>query len=145
MNRKNIITQGSQPKQAIPLVLPSTPRPSGACSCGCSEVRAELSHNSTHYAAWRCTECDRFRGWIPKPPNTTATQTENELIDKLLTSGKLTAWELQFGESLKEYRKRSPKQKEKLAQIAKRLGFDGQHGQIAAGSGSHLFTEGGEG
>lgn len=144
MKPESIITQGSQPKQAIPLILPCTPRPSGVCSCGGSDFRAELSHNSTHYAAWRCTGCKRFRGWIPKPTSLTALQAENELIRKLLDSGKLNDWELGFCQSIKEQRKRSPKQKEKLAQIAKRLGFDGQHGQIASNS-SHLFSKGGEG
>jgi hypothetical protein len=144
-NFEPIIPQGSQIKKAIPLVLPSTPKPSSPCSCGCTEVRAELSHNSTHYAAWRCTECGRFRGWIPKPKTLTALQAENELIRKLLDSGKLNDRELEFCQSIKGQKKLSPRQRLKLEEIAKRLGFDGQHGQIA-GCGSHLHqSEGGEG
>ena len=81
MQYKFIIPQGSQPKQAIPQVLPSTPKPSKPCSCGCNELQEVLSDNSTHYTSWRCTECDRFRGWIPKPTNLTVTQAENELIE----------------------------------------------------------------
>ena len=125
MNTVPIITQTSQLKQVTPLISPSTPKPSSPCSCGCSEVRALLSDNSTHYAAWRCTECRRFRGWIPKPTNLTAQQTENELISGLLASGKLNNWELGFCQSLKGQKKRSPKQKEKLHAIASKYAEKG--------------------
>jgi hypothetical protein len=121
MKEKTIIPQGLQPKQAvspIPLVLPSTPRPSKPCSCGCSEVKAVPSGNSTHYARWNCCNCARFRGWIPKPTNLTATQTSDELIDKLLASGHLNDWEIGFCQSLKSQKKRNFRQREKLCQIA---------------------------
>jgi hypothetical protein len=144
MKRTFIIPQASQPKQTIPLISPHTPKPSNPCSCGCSEVQAELSKNSTHYAAWHCCECRRFRGWIPKSTNLTAHQAENELISKLLASEKLNDWELGFCESIKNQKNRSPKQKQKLREIAERLGLTGQR-QIA-GSSSHLFcAQGGEG
>lgn len=141
MQHRFIIPQGSQPKQAIPLVLPSTPRPSSPCSCECSKVHAVLSDNATHYASWRCIGCDRFRGWIPKPSTLTAQQTEDELIDRLLSSDLLNPWEREFCLSLKGQTKRSPKQREKLREIAENLGLNGQE-QIAGG-GSHLFSEGG--
>ena len=120
-----------EPKQAIPLVLPSTPKSFSPCGCGCSEVHAVLSENATHYASWQCTGCDRFKVWIPKPTNLTATQTENELIDRLLASGKLNDWEIGFCRRLRGQRKRSPKQKAKLVEITLRV--------------THLFSEGGEG
>ncbi len=142
MYRKSIITQGTQPKQAIPLVLPSTPEPSNPCGCGCIEVRAVLSENSTHYASWHCTDCDRFRGWIPKPTNLTATQTEDEQIDRLLACGRLNDWEIGFCQSIKRLKIQTPGHKEKLREITENLGLGGQ-GQIASRS-SHLLT-GGEG
>lgn len=145
MKLKYIIPQGSQPKQAIPLVLPSTPKPSSPCGCGCSEVRTILSENSIHYASWRCVECDRFRGWIPKPTSLTAQQTSDELIDKLLASGKLNDWELGFCQSLKSQRKYSPRQKEKLRAIANRLGQGQGQEQIAGAASAHLLQKkGGE-
>jgi hypothetical protein len=81
MQYRFIITQSSQPEQPIPLIIPSTPRPASPCGCGCNEVLSIISDNTTHYASWRCVECDRFREWIPKPTNLTATQAENELIE----------------------------------------------------------------
>lgn len=135
MHCKFIIPQGSQPKQAIPLVLPSTQKPSSPCGCGCSEVKAVPSGNSTHYARWNCCNCERFRGWVPKPTNLTATQAEDELIDRLLACGRLNDWEIGFCRSLKGQKKRSPRQKEKLQEIAKRLRLNGQE-QIAWGDGS---------
>lgn len=135
MKLKYIIPQGSQPKQAIPLVLPSTPKPSSLCSCGCIEVKAAPSGNTKHYARWNCCNCKRFRGWIPKPSTLTAQQTSDELIDKLLASGHLNDWETKFCRRLKTQRKCSPRQKEKLQEIAKRLRLNG-HEQIARGDGS---------
>jgi hypothetical protein len=144
MHRSFIIPQASQPTPATPLISTHTPKPSFPCSCGCSEVLLKLSENSTHYAAWHCTECNRFRGWVPKPSNLTAQHAENELISRLLASGSLNDWELGFCESLKNQKNRSLKQKQKLREIAKRLGLTGQE-QIA-GSSSQLFcAEGGEG
>jgi hypothetical protein len=142
MNRRIIIPQALQPKQTIALVLPSTLKPSFPCNCGCSEVRGELSENSTHYAAWHCTECGRFRGWIPKPTTLTAQHAENELISRLLASENLNDWKLGFCESLKNQKNRSPKQKQKLREIALKLG---QAQEQRAESGSHLFSQGGEG
>jgi hypothetical protein len=118
MKRTFIIPQTSQPKQAIPLISPHTPKPSNPCSCECLEVQAVLSDNTTHYASWRCTSCERFRGWIPKPTSLTAQQTEDELINRLLASEKLNDWELGFCESIKNQKNRSPKQKQKLREIA---------------------------
>jgi hypothetical protein len=127
MKHTIIIPQASQPKQAIPLVLPSTPKPSFPCDCGCSETQAVSSGNSTHYASWHCTECGRFRGWVAKPTNLTAQQVENELISRLLASEKLNDWEHRFCQNLKDLRKRSPRQKETLQKIASRKGVS-HHG-----------------
>jgi hypothetical protein len=139
MKHKIIVPQSPQPKQAIPLVLPTTSKPASPCSCGCSEVLALLSDNTTHFAAWRCRRCDRFRGWIPKPKTMSAQQTENELIKTLLASEKLNDWEIWFCLDIKGLKKRHPNQRAKLQEIAKRLG-------VSANTlgGSHLFTEGGE-
>lgn len=146
MKYELIILQGSQPeqepKQATPLVLPSTPKPSSPCGCGCSEVRAVLSENSTHYASWHCTDCDRFRGWVRKPTRLTAARSEDELIDALLASGRLNDWEIRFCQSIKRLKNRTPGQKEKLREIVENLGLGG-HKQVADTS-AHLFTEGGE-
>jgi hypothetical protein len=139
-NFEPIIPQASKPKQAITLVLPSTPKPSNPCECGCLEVKAVASGNTKHYARWNCCNCARFRGWVRKPTNLTATQTENELIDVLLASGRLNNWEIRFCRSIKGRKERSPRQREKLLQIANRLGGQKQ----IADSGSHLLT-GGEG
>lgn len=125
MKTNSIIPHTSQPKQPIPLVLPATPRPSNPCSCGCSKVHPVLSDNSAHYAAWHCTECDRFRGWIKKPKNLTAQQADDELISKLLACGRLNDWEFWFCQSIKDVKNRSPKQKAKLREIASQAGMGG--------------------
>ncbi len=81
---------------------------------------------------------------MAKPANLTALHTENELINRLLASEKLNDWELGFCERITTVKNRSPKQKQKLREIAERLGLPGQR-QIA-GSSSHLFcAQGGEG
>src|SRR3569832_470619 len=122
MKRNTIVTQRLQSSQPIPLILSSTPKPSGSCSCGCSEVHAQLCDNTVHYASWRCVECRSFRGWVPKPTNLTAKHDEDKLIEALLSSGLLNNWESTFCQSLKEHRKRSPRQREILQAIAKKLG-----------------------
>lgn len=115
---KNLIVGGEQNNKT--LILSSTPKPSGSCNCGCSEVVSVLCDNNIQYASWRCTQCQQFRGWIPKPATLTAQETENALIEKLLASGRLNDWEYGFCQSLKENRKRSPKQRDKLHAIANR-------------------------
>jgi hypothetical protein len=150
MQYELIVPQASKQNQAIPLVLPSTPKPSSPCGCGCSEVKAVPSGNTKHYARWNCCNCARFRGWVRKPTNLTATQAENKLIDTLLASGRLNNWEIGFCQSVKGQKERTPRQKRKLEEISKRLGISanrlgGQEQEQIADSSSHLFTEGGEG
>lgn len=149
MKLKHIIAQCTQPKQAIPLAVPSTPKHSIPCSCGCIKVKAVPNGNTEYYARWNCCNCARFRGWIRKPTSLTAQQTENELIGRLLTSGKLTAWEIGFCHSVKGQKKRSPRPKRKLEEISKRLGISanrlGGQEQIAGAASAHLLSfEGGE-
>jgi hypothetical protein len=55
---------------------------------------------------------------VPKPANLTAQHAENELISRLLGSGSLNDWKLGFCESIKNQKNRSPKQKQKLREIA---------------------------
>jgi hypothetical protein len=124
-NFEPIIPQVSQPKQAIPLVLSSTPKPSSPCGCGCLEVKAVPRGNTKHYARWNCCNCERFQGGVPKPTNLTATQAENELIDTLLASGRLNNWEIGFCQSVKGLKTRNIKQRAKLQEIATRHAAQG--------------------
>ncbi len=99
--------------------------------CFCQEFSLGAG-TPTHYASVRCAECDRFIRWLPHPQNHEAHGDENALIDRLLSCDRLNAWERKFCQSLKGLRKRSPRQRLKLLQIAER-------------SSSHLFSQGGEG
>jgi hypothetical protein len=91
-------------------------------SCGSIEVRFKPSETS-HHGSWHCSQCEAFRGWVRKPENVARVEQENQLIDKLLErSDGLTSWERLFLKSVKETRKRSPKQRQKLNLIASRLG-----------------------
>jgi hypothetical protein len=123
MHRKSIIPQGTQPKQAISLVFSYPPKLSSFCVCKCLKVKAVYSSKTIHYARWNCCNGERFRGWVPKPTNLTATQAENQLIDKLLASGRLNNWEIGFCWSVKGQKERGRRPLEKLEAIATRLGI----------------------
>jgi len=79
------------------------------------------SGTATHYASLRCSECDRFIRWLPHPKTYEAHGDENVLIDKLIACDQLNPWERKFCLSIKNLKKRTPKQRAKLNQIANRL------------------------
>ena len=104
-------------------VLPENKTDFSACpSCWSTEAYAALSQ-TIHWGEWRCVMCARHRGWIQNPANTVKWENENQLIDRLLQTGQLNTWEKMFCRSVKQTRKRSPRQIEKLSQIASRLGI----------------------
>jgi hypothetical protein len=90
--------------------------------CNATEVRAEES-DTIHWAQWRCVGCDSHRGWIEHPHNAAKRESQNQLIDKILDCGSLNGWESLFCRSVKETKKRSPKQIQKLRQMASRIGI----------------------
>jgi hypothetical protein len=90
--------------------------------CWATEGYAALSQ-TVHWGEWKCAMCDRHRGWIQNPANTLKWENENQLIDRLLQTGQLNVWERMFCQSVRQTRKRSPRQIEKLSQIASRLGI----------------------
>ncbi len=85
---------------------------------------------ATHYASLKCDECDRFIQWLPHPKNHEIYCDENTLIDRLLASGKLNAWERGFTENLKRQKKRTPKPKITIQEIAGRLGIEASESSI---------------
>jgi hypothetical protein len=90
--------------------------------CWGTEAYAAPSQ-TIHWGVWRCVTCDRHRGWIDNPANTAKRENENQLIDRVLQTGRLNTWERMFCQSVKQTRKRSPRQIEKLTQIASKLGI----------------------
>jgi hypothetical protein len=104
-------------------VLPENKTDFSPCpDCWTTEAYAAPSQ-TVHWAEWKCLMCDRHRGWIQNPANTLKWENENQLIDRLLQTGQLNVWERMFCQSVKQTRKRSPRQIEKLSQIASRLGI----------------------
>lgn len=110
-----------QNSETLVLVASQTRKPTSQCRCGSTQVKGVLSGNSTHYGKWNCSNCDRFRRWIENPQTATRRASENQIIDRLLATGHLNDWEIQFCQSIRDRKKRSPKQKEKLQKIAERL------------------------
>jgi hypothetical protein len=103
--------------------LPENKTDFSACpSCWSTEGYASFSE-TIHWAQWQCVMCDRHRGWIESPTNAAKRENENQLIDRVLQTGRLKAWERMFCQSVKQTRKRSPRQIEKLTQIASKLGI----------------------
>ena len=109
------VQQSAEPRIFVHL---NSPRPLASCPCGCNQVRAAASDTSVHYAAWRCINCDKWRGWVEKPYSATKRLSENQLIEQLLDCGRLSDWETQFCQNLKGCKKRSPRQLKKLEEIA---------------------------
>ena len=96
-----------------------------ACpTCWSTEACAVFSE-TIHWAEWECIVCGRHRGWIENPANAAKRETENQLIDQLLQKPGLGTWERMFLRSVRKTRKRSPKQIQKLSEIAARAGFLG--------------------
>jgi hypothetical protein len=108
--------------------LPENKTDFSACpSCWSTEAYAALSQ-TIHWAEWKCAMCDRHRGWIESPTNAAKRQRENELIAELLQVPNLGTWERMFLRSVLKTQKRSPKQTQKLSEIASRLGFSNFNG-----------------
>jgi hypothetical protein len=98
--------------------LPENKRDFSACpSCWSTEAYASFSE-TIHWGEWRCVMCDRHRGWIENPANTLRREEENQLIDRLLQLPLLGAWERMFLRSIYKTQKRSPRQIQKLNEIA---------------------------
>jgi hypothetical protein len=122
VRRENINSQESTPQL---LNLPENKTDFSACpTCWSTEAHAVLSE-TIHWAEWECVVCSRHRGWIENPANTAKKESENQLIDQLLQKPGLGTWERMFLQSVKRTRKRSPKQIQKLSEIAARAGFVG--------------------
>ena len=86
---------------------------------GCWSTEAYASFSQTiHWAEWKCLMCDRHRGWIENPANTLRREEENQLIDRLLQLPLLGTWERMFLRSIYKTQKRSPRQIQKLNEIA---------------------------
>lgn len=91
-------------------------------TCWSTEACAVLSE-TIHWGEWRCVVCDRHRGWIENPANTAKREDENQLINRLLQVPGLGSWEKMFLRSIERTRKRSPRQIQKLNEIASKAGF----------------------
>ena len=85
--------------------------------CWSTEAYAALSQ-TVHWAEWKCVMCDRHRGWIENPANTVRRQEENQLIYRLLQLPLLGTWERMFLRSIYKTQRRSPRQLQKLNEIA---------------------------
>jgi hypothetical protein len=98
--------------------LPENKTDFSACpDCWATEGYAALSQ-TIYWGEWRCVMCDRHRGWIENPANTVRRQEENQLIDRLLQLPLLGTWERMFLRSIYKTQKRSPRQIQKLNEIA---------------------------
>jgi hypothetical protein len=101
--------------------LPENKTDFSACpSCWNTEGYAALSQ-TIHWGEWRCVMCDRHRGWIENPANTLRREEENQLIDRLLQLPLLGTWERMFLRSIYKTQKRSPRQIQKLNEIASKV------------------------
>lgn len=88
-------------------------------ACGCDRLNFIRSQPPiTHFGSYRCSGCDCFRGWAQNPANREKREQLQQLIASLLESPTLTNWERSFLESIRNQRKLSPKQQEKLNVIA---------------------------
>jgi len=85
--------------------------------CWSTGTYAALSE-TIHWAEWKCLMCDRHRGWIENPRNTSKREEENQLISRLLQVPGLGSWEKMFLRSIDRTQKRSPRQIQKLNEIA---------------------------
>lgn len=77
---------------------------------------------SIHHAAKRCSECDAFLGWEPKPETKERHKKRRTLVKTLLQQSNLTTWEREFLLNIQDKRKLSPKQEEVLTKIAAKKG-----------------------
>jgi hypothetical protein len=92
-------------------------------NCGNSRINLVRMHEGCkHWAARRCSLCDCFLGWRPKPENAIKRSQQQELLSRLLESEHLTPWEHKFLQGLKGKRKVSPKQQEVLDRIEAKVG-----------------------
>jgi hypothetical protein len=91
-------------------------------TCWSTEACAVFS-KTIHWAEWECIVCDRHRGWIENPANAAKRESENQLIDQLLQKPGLGTWDRMFLQSVRKTRKRSPRQIQKLNEIASRAGL----------------------
>jgi hypothetical protein len=98
--------------------LPENKTDFSACP-GCWSTEAYASFSQTiHWAEWKCVMCDHHRGWIENPANTAKREDENQLISRLLQVPGLGSWEKMFLRSIYRTQKRSPRQIQKLNEIA---------------------------
>jgi len=90
-------------------------------ACWSTEAHPVLSQ-TIHWAEWKCVACARHRGWIENPANTAKREEENQLINRLLQVSALGSWEKMFLRSVAQTRKRSPRQIQKVNEIAAKAG-----------------------
>lgn len=76
---------------------------------------------STHHGKYICPDCGRFIGWAPKPETVERQKAQRKLIAQLSEdSMPLSPWERGFIASLAKQEKLSPKQADKLNEVARR-------------------------
>ncbi|NJL11260.1 MAG: hypothetical protein HC908_16860 [Calothrix sp. SM1_7_51] len=73
-------------------VFSSTPCP----VCNLQGLNILPTQNSIHYAQYRCSGCDRFRGWQEKPSTVRKREQIREMILNLLDSPGLSDWGERF-------------------------------------------------
>jgi len=94
------------------------------CStCGSDRINAvRMPSYHTHHAALKCGQCDRFIAWMQKPETEGKRRDLAVRIDRLGKAPRLTHWERDFLQSLKNQKKVSPRQQEVLARIEAKVG-----------------------
>ncbi|PMB27799.1 hypothetical protein [Fischerella thermalis] len=86
--------------------------------CGSLNLIQSTNLPGIHWGEVRCSDCGRHLKWLPSPKIEEAHQKRILLIDSLLPVTK--GWENFYLKNIRDIRKLSPKQQEKLDQIANR-------------------------
>lgn len=110
-------------KNYIPIVSQNLAQSTQCKACGSTEFVTTEYSDTVHHASLSCGACGKFQKWIEKPSNIERREAEDRLIADLLMCDRLNGWERMFIRSVRDTKKRSPRQREKLRQIAERLGF----------------------
>lgn len=91
-------------------------------SCYCTRINlVKMPSHSPLFGARRCSGCDMFLCWEPRPENKQIQQQRQATIAALLKFPQLSQWERTFLEGLKG-KKISPRQREVLEKIEARVG-----------------------
>lgn len=83
-----------------------------------------MPEGAKHYAAAKCSSCDAFLRWLPKPQNEGKRNERSQVIQSWLSNPKasLNDWERGFLQSIAKAKTLSPKQQECFNKIYNRLG-----------------------